>query len=91
MRGRLLVTAAAVLVLAGCAGTPAVVGDRASPKFKADLKACRTSSTAKVDLQNAKFFPTWLISPFTSPGQMRRAVRACMEAKGYPPTHPGAA
>ncbi len=90
MRASFTITAA-VLLLAGCAGTPAVVGDRDSPKFQADLKACRASSNAKVTEQDAKFFPTWLISPFTSPGQVRRAVRACMEAKGYPPTRPGAA
>lgn len=90
MRGRVTITAAALL-LAGCAGTPAVVGDRASPKFQADLKACRASSAAEVGKQDAKSFPTWLISPITSPGQVRRAVRACMEAKGYRPTRPGAA
>lgn len=90
MLGRFTITAAALL-LAGCAGTPAVVGDRASPKFQADLKACRASSNAEVGKQDAKRFPTWLASPFTSPGQVRRAVRACMAAKGYPPIHPGAA
>ena len=90
MRRRFTIMAV-VLLLAGCAGTPAVVGDRASPKFRADLKTCRKSSNADVVRQDAKFFPTWLISPVTSPGQVRRAVRACMEAKGYPATHPGAA
>ena len=90
MLGKFAIIAAALL-LASCAGTPAVVGDRASPKFQADLKACRASSNADVSKQDAKRFPIWLISPFTSPGQVRRAVRACMEAKGYPPTHPGTA
>ncbi len=90
MLGRFTITAAALL-LAGCASTPAVVGDRASPKFQADLKACRASGNAEVSNQDAKRFPTWIISPFTSPGQVRRAVRTCMEVKGYPPTHPGAA
>ena len=90
MRGSFTIMAA-TLLLVGCAGTPAVVGDRASPTFRADLKTCRASSAADVSKQDAKFFPTWLMSPFTSPGQVRRAVRACMEAKGYPPTHPGAA
>ncbi len=90
MLGRFTITAA-VLLLAGCAGTPAVLGDHSSPKFQADLKACRASSNAEVTKQDAKRFPTWIISPVTSPGQVRRAVRACMEAKGYPPTHPGAA
>jgi hypothetical protein len=90
MQGKVTVTMAALL-LAGCAGSPAVVGDRASPKFRADLKACRATSEAAVTKQDAKFFTTWLKSPFTSPGQVRRAVRACMVAKGYPAVHPGAA
>ena len=75
--------AALLLLVAGCAGGPGVVGDRAAPKFKADLKACRTSSDQQVTLRDAKTFPGWLASPFTSPGQMHRAVRACMEGKGY--------
>lgn len=74
---------AAVFVLAGCAGSPAVVGDRAAPKFQADVKACRKSGTAQVDKEDAKRFPAWLASPFTGPGQRRRAVLACMESKGY--------
>jgi hypothetical protein len=74
---------AATLVLTGCAGDPAVVGDRASPKFQADLKACRESGAAQADKENAKHFPDWLASPFTGPGQRRRAVRACMVGKGY--------
>lgn len=77
-------TFAAALLLAGCAGTPAVVGDRASPKFQADLKACRQTSEANVAKQDAKLFLTWLRSPLAGPGQVRRAVRACMIAKGYP-------
>ena len=81
MRGTVLVAAA--LLLAACAGDPAVVGDRSSPKFKEDLKACRQSGGKEVALQNAKTFPGWLVSPFTSPGQTRRAVRSCMEGKGY--------
>lgn len=74
---------AAALLLAGCAGDPAVVGDRAAPKFQADVKACRASGAAQVVKEDAKRFPDWVASPFTGPGQRRRAVRACMEAKGY--------
>ena len=81
MRGTVLVATA--LLLAACAGDPAVVGDRSSPKFREDLKACRQSSGKQVAYQDAKTFPGWLISPFTGPGEMRRAVRACMEGKGY--------
>ena len=75
-----LVTA---VLLAGCASDPAVVGDRASPKFQADLKACRKSGAAAVGKQDAKRFIGWLESPFTGPGQRRRAVRDCMEKQGY--------
>jgi hypothetical protein len=69
--------------LAGCAGGPGVAGDPAPPRFKADLKVCRASSEAQVEKQDGKRFVTWLISPVTSPGQTHRAVRACMEGKGY--------
>lgn len=74
---------AAALLLAGCAGDPAVVGDRASPKFQADAKACRKAGAAQVSKEDAKRFPDWLASPFTGPGQRGRAVLACMEGKGY--------
>ena len=80
-RTSLFVTA--TLLLAACAGDPAVVGERSSPKFKEDLRACRQSSGKQVAYQDAKTFPGWLASPFTSSGEMRRAVRACMEGKGY--------
>lgn len=81
MRGTSLFVTA--LLLAACAGDPAVLGDRSSPKFKEDMKACRRSSGEQVARQNAKTFPGWIISPFTSSGEMHRAVRACMEGKGY--------
>lgn len=81
MRSKLAIAAA--LLLAGCAGDPAVIGDRASPKFQADLKACRASGDAEVTKADSKRFPDWVVSPFTGPGQRRRAVRACMEGKGY--------
>ncbi len=86
MRNKLAIAAVFVLagfVLAGCAGDPAVIGDRASPKFHADAKACRKSGAAQVYKEDAKRFPVWLASPFTAPGQRRRAVLACMEGKGY--------
>ena len=81
MRGTSLAVTA--LLLAACAGDPAVVGDRSSPKFKEDLRTCRQSSGKQVAFQDAKTFPGWLVSPFTSSGEMRRALRACMEGKGY--------
>lgn len=71
------------LLLACCASDPAVVGDRASPQFKADLRGCRHTSDDQVTRDNSKSFPGWLASPFTSPGKMRRAMLACMEGKGY--------
>jgi hypothetical protein len=81
MRGTVLFVA--TLALAACASDPAVVGDRSAPKFRDDLKSCRQSSGKEVSLQDAKTFPGWLASPFTSGGEMRRAVRACMVGKGY--------
>lgn len=81
MRGTVLCMTA--FALAACASDPAVVGDRGAPKFRDDLKACRQSSGKEVSLQDAKTFPGWLVSPFTSGGEMRRAVRACMVEKGY--------
>lgn len=83
MIGRGAFAAAVLVLLAGCAGDPGVAGDRASPKFQADLKTCRASAAEQVRKEDAKRFPRWVVSPFTAPGQRHRAVRACMEGKGY--------
>lgn len=72
------------LGLSGCAAyDPPVLGDHASDKYKTDLQACRTSSTESVRLKNARTPGSWIISPYTGPPQVRAAIRACMQGKGY--------
>ncbi len=71
------------LLVAGCSVEPAVVGDRGSPKFQADLAACRESSAKSVYEQNVKHVLSWMTSPLRQRGQMRRAVSACMVGRGY--------
>jgi hypothetical protein len=70
--------------LSGCAPyDPPVRGDRASDHYKADLEACRTSSSHTVYLKNADNPWSWMISPITGPPKVRAAIRTCMQAKGY--------
>lgn len=76
-----------LLGLFGCgAYDPPVQGDRSSSQFKTDLEACRTTSHHAVYLHNAGTLYRWVISPITSPGMVRTAIRHCMEAKGYAST-----
>ena len=71
------------LLVAGCAYDPPVRGDRASAKYRDDLGACRTATAERVDRDNAKRGPSWVVSPVTRPFQLRTGIRACMEAKGH--------
>jgi hypothetical protein len=73
-----------LLGVSGCtAYDPPIQGDHSTDRYKADLDACRTSSTEAVRLRNADTFGTWLRSPFTGPPAMRAAIRTCMAGKGY--------
>jgi hypothetical protein len=79
-----LVVAALTVGVGGCASyDPPVRGDHASEGYKAELEKCRTSSTETVRRKNAGTPGTWIISPFTGPGQVRAAIRMCMASKGY--------
>ena len=74
---------AIVLLLTACATNPGVVAAQTAPRYRADLKACRASAGHAVYLENAKTFPAWVMSPLTEPGQMHRAMHACMLGRGY--------
>jgi hypothetical protein len=70
----------------GC-GTynPPVIGDHPAQAYRTDLRACRTTAHHQVYLRNAATPGRWLISPITGPPAVRRAIRACLRAKGYTP------
>jgi hypothetical protein len=73
-----------LLGVSGCAAyDPPVQGDHNTDRYKADLEACRTSSTEAVRLKNADTPTTWILSPFTGPPAVRAAIRTCMTTKGY--------
>jgi hypothetical protein len=73
-----------LIALSGCASyDPPIRGDHMSDHYKADLEACRTSSSQKVYLRNADNLWSWIISPFTGPRMVRAEIRACMVGKGY--------
>ncbi|MFL5256552.1 MAG: hypothetical protein ACJ8AI_27400 [Rhodopila sp.] len=86
MRSRTVCLPGLVLLLGitGCSSyDPPVQGDHNSDRYKADLEACRTSSTEAVRLKNADTPRTWILSPFTGPPMVRAAIRDCMTKKGY--------
>lgn len=70
------------LLVAGCAYEPPV-RDRSAPAYQTDLSACQDSGRAAVNARNAKTGLAWFSSPVRRPFQIREAVRACMEGKGY--------
>jgi hypothetical protein len=70
--------------VSGCAAyDPPVRGDHLSDHYKADLEACRTSSSHAVYLKNADNPWSWMISPITGPPKVRAEIRTCMLGKGY--------
>jgi hypothetical protein len=73
----------ALLPLAACTYDPPVAGDRTSPKYQTDLKACRDKAAHDVYMNFAGSIGTWIISPITAPSARRRAVRACLLSRGY--------
>jgi hypothetical protein len=79
-----LVLSVLLPALSGCGVyDPPVQGDHATEKYQTDLKACRESSTESVRLKNARTLWSWVISPYTGPPEVRAAIRACMQGKGY--------
>lgn len=78
-----LIIPALLFGVSGCSYDPPVRGDHMSDHYKADLEACRTSSSHAVYLKNADNPWTWMISPITGPPKVRAAIRTCMQAKGY--------
>jgi hypothetical protein len=85
-----LVIPALLLSVSGCASyDPPVRGDHLSDHYKADLEACRTSSSHAVYLRNADNPWSWMISPITGPPKVRAAIRTCMQGKGYALETPG--
>ncbi len=73
-----------LICLSGC-GTydPPVQGDRTTEKYQADLTSCRETSQHAVYIKNADNPFSWIISPFTGPPAVRRAILKCMAGKGY--------
>jgi hypothetical protein len=70
--------------VSGCAAyDPPVRGDHLSDHYKADLEACRASSSHAIYLKNADNPWSWIISPITGPPKVRAEIRTCMLGKGY--------
>jgi hypothetical protein len=79
-----MIASALLLALSGCASyDPPVQGDHTSDRYKADLEACRTTSSHAVYLQNAGDPGTWILSPIIGPPKVRAEIRTCMQGKGY--------
>ena len=79
-----ILVCAALLCLSGCASyDPPIEGDRTAEKYQTDLQDCQTYSRKAVYLKNADNIFSWAISPFTGPPAVRRAIRSCLQAKGY--------
>ena len=75
---------AALLPLAACATyDPHMAGAHPSSQYVADLASCRTVSREQVRQDNARFVWRWIGSAYYGPGEVRAAVRSCMEGKGY--------
>jgi hypothetical protein len=76
--------------VSGCGSyDPPTQGEHTSDHYKADLEACRTSSSQAVYLKNADNPGTWIISPITGPPKVRAGIRSCMQGKGYVLENPG--
>jgi hypothetical protein len=79
-----LLIPALLISLSGCASyDPPIRGDHMSDQYKADLAACRTSSSHTVYIKNADNPWSWMISPITGPRMRRTELRTCMVGKGY--------
>jgi hypothetical protein len=79
-----LVFSALLIGLSGCTSyDPPIRGDHMSDHYKADLAACRTSSSHTVYIKNADNPWSWMISPITGPRMVRAEIRTCMVGKGY--------
>ena len=77
-------TLAALLPLAACASyNPHMMGAHPAAQYDSDLASCRTVSREQVREENAKFVWRWIGSAYYGPGEVRAAVRSCMEGKGY--------
>ena len=74
---------AGVLGCAGCVSNYAPAVRTPGAAYQADLAACQEQSTGALDKRAAKTGLAWLSSPFRAPFQVRPAIRACLQAKGY--------
>jgi hypothetical protein len=72
-----------VLALCACAYDPPIAADRGSPAVQADLKACRQAGDAQGAQEVAKRAYKWFLTPVFLPAEQHRAIRACLQAKGY--------
>ncbi len=73
-----------LLPLTACATyDPHMAGAHPASQYEADLEGCRTSSREAVRLDNARFVWRWIGSAYRGPGEVRVAIRQCMEDKGY--------
>ncbi len=70
-------------LLGGCGYTPSPHTDTQSPRFQADLEACRTSVPEAVNKNNAKRALRWFASGVTRWGDIDDGIRACMQGKGW--------
>ncbi len=74
----------ALLPLAACATyDPNMAGTHPAAQYDADLESCRTSSREAVRLDNARYLWRWIGSAYWGPGEVRTAIRQCMEGRGY--------
>lgn len=75
----------AVVLAAGCAYDPPVVGDRGSARYQADLSACQEAAQKAAHHAVISRFPLFITYPVSFPLRERAETRRCMASKGYPP------
>jgi hypothetical protein len=71
------------LLLVGCAYDPPLAADRGNPAVQADLRTCREAGDAQGAKEVAKRAYKWFLTPVYLPVEQHRAIRACLQAKGY--------
>jgi hypothetical protein len=72
-----------VLAVGACSYDPPIQTDHTAHKYQTDLQTCRDKAAHDVYMKFAGSIWTWIISPITAPSARHRAVRACMQSKGY--------
>ena len=78
-----LILLAGLLACAGCVSNYAPSVQVLGAAYQTDLAACQEQSSEALDKRAAKTGLAWFSSPFRFPFQVRPAIRACLQGKGY--------